>query len=56
LLLADEVEAAFTPHPDDEEPSRSRRVVFCGLNRRQLVAAAALAAVLVADVAGRWIG
>ena len=42
LLLADEVEAAFVPHPDDEEPSPWRRPLALGLNRRQLLAAAGL--------------
>jgi hypothetical protein len=53
LLLADEVEAAFVPHPDDEEPSRSRQVVLWGLTRRQLVASASLIVFLFTAVIGR---
>jgi hypothetical protein len=56
LLMADEVEAAFAPHPDDEEPSASRRVVFLGLNRRQLAATAALASMVLGGVIGHLLG
>src|ERR1700684_3833708 len=42
LLLADEIESAFTPHPDDEEPMASRRPLLFGLTRRQLLAACGL--------------
>jgi hypothetical protein len=56
LLLADEVEAAFAPHPDDEEPSRSRQVVLWGLTRRQLLAGTCLVVVIFTEVAGRLIG
>jgi pyruvate/2-oxoglutarate dehydrogenase complex dihydrolipoamide acyltransferase (E2) component len=55
LLLADEVEAAFTPHPDDEEP-RPRSRVLWGMDRRQLVAAASLVVLLFTAVAGRLLG
>jgi hypothetical protein len=56
LLLADEVEAAFTPHPDDEEPSRSRQVVLWGLTRRQLWASACLVVLVLTGVVGRFLG
>ena len=39
LLLADEIEAAFTPDPDDEEPMPARRPLVFGLTRRQVLAA-----------------
>lgn len=55
LLLADEVEAAFTPHPDDEEP-RPRPWVLWGMNRRQLVAAASVVVLVFTAVAGRLLG
>ncbi len=42
LLLADEIESAFAPHPDDEEPTASRRPYLFGLTRRQLLAACGL--------------
>jgi len=42
LLMADEVEAAFYPHPDDEEPSPSTRPLAFGLTRRRLLAAMGL--------------
>lgn len=55
LLLADEVEAAFAPHPDDEEPVR--RILLFGWPARRLFAAAALVlvigATIVASLAGR---
>jgi hypothetical protein len=51
LLMADEVEAAFVPHPDDEEPSPSRRTLVFGLTRRQLMAAMALVIIVWATVA-----
>lgn len=45
LLLADEVEAAFVPHPDDEEPpEHPRRMLLFGLTARQLVAVASIVA------------
>ena len=46
LLMADEVEAAFVPHPDDEEPSPSARPLVFGLTRRRLIAALGLAIVV----------
>ncbi|MBO0748150.1 MAG: hypothetical protein J2O47_07360, partial [Acidimicrobiaceae bacterium] len=46
LLLADEIEAAFTPHPDDEEP-RPRPRVLWGMTRHQLVALACIAVLLI---------
>lgn len=46
LLMADEVEAAFVPHPDDEEPSPSRRPLVFGLTRRRLLAASGLVIVV----------
>lgn len=52
LLLADEVEAAFTPHPDDEEP-RPRPIVFWGMTSHQLIAVISIAALLFTAVAGR---
>jgi hypothetical protein len=45
LLLADEVESAFVPSPDDEEPVAPPRRVLFGLTRRQLVALAGAVAV-----------
>ncbi len=48
LLLADEIEAAFVPHPDDEEPVASRRRRLFGLTRRQLIAAGGILAMLLA--------
>lgn len=51
LLMADEVEAAFYPHPDDEEPSPSSRPLVFGLTRRRLLAAVGLVLVLFAGVA-----
>jgi hypothetical protein len=56
LLLADEVEAAFAPHPDDEEPLRRRRPLFLGLDRRQLIAVTGLVLVVIGDVIGRVAG
>jgi hypothetical protein len=56
LLLADEVEAAFAPHPDDEEPLRNRRVIFLGMNRRQLIASAGLVLVALGGTFGRILG
>ena len=56
LLLADEIEAAFTPHPDDEEPRPRPPVVLWGMTRHQLVAVVAIAAVLFTAVAGRLLG
>jgi hypothetical protein len=56
LLLADEIEAAFAPHPDDEEPMPSRRVVLWGMNRRQLTAAATLIALLATAGISRLFG
>jgi len=53
LLLADEVEAAFVPHPDDEEPCQSRRVVAFGMTRRQLLAAGGLVVALWAGLFAR---
>ena len=55
LLLADEIEAAFTPHPDDEEP-RPRQLVLWGLTRHQLVAVAIIGVLLITAVAGRLLG
>src|ERR1700679_3229394 len=46
LPLADEGEAVFVPHPDDEEPVRSRRPLLFGLNRRQWVASIGLAVIV----------
>lgn len=51
LLLADEVEAAFCPHPDDEEPSPSTRAVVFGLSRRRLLAAVGLVFIVCATLA-----
>ncbi len=51
LLLADEVEAAFAPHPDDEEPVR--RIVVCGWPARRLLAAAGLVLLVVAALSTR---
>ncbi len=51
LLLADEVEAAFYPHPDDEEPSPSARPLMFGLTRRRLLAAVGLILIMWAAVA-----
>jgi hypothetical protein len=51
LLMADEVEAAFAPHPDDEEPSPSRRAVAFGFSWRQLLAVAGLLIMVWATVA-----
>ena len=42
LLLADEVESAFYPHPEDEEPSPSARPVAFGMTRRRLLASLGL--------------
>jgi hypothetical protein len=56
LLLADEIEAAFTPHPDDEEPRRSRQPCFLGLNRRQLLAIIGLFLILWVSVLSRLAG
>jgi len=56
LLLADEVEAAFAPHPDDEEPNPSRQAVLWGLDRRQLVAAGSLVLLVVSGVASHLFG
>ncbi len=44
LLLADEVEAAFAPHPDDEEPRR--RLLVFGWPARRLLAAVGLIVVV----------
>ncbi len=55
LLLADEVEAAFTPHPDDEEPSGSRRPWLFGLTRRQLLAAGGLVVIAWATMMTRMV-
>ena len=55
LLLADEVEAVFTPHPDDEEPIASRRPRLLGLNRRQLLAVALLILIVWAGLLSRLI-
>jgi hypothetical protein len=55
LLLADEIEAAFTPHPDDEEPLRWRRPVFFGLNRRQILASVGIVVVLWVAVLSRLV-
>ncbi|MGH9095037.1 MAG: hypothetical protein ACRDXE_07745 [Acidimicrobiales bacterium] len=51
LLLADEVEAAFVPHPDDEEPSSLRRRIIFGLDRRRLLAAVGLVVIAWAGLA-----
>jgi hypothetical protein len=53
LLLADEVEAAFAPHPDDEEPV-AHRLIF-GWTIRRVVAVAGLALVLLATFSARLI-
>jgi hypothetical protein len=53
LLLADEIEAAFTPHPDDEEPLKSRQPFAFGLTRRQLLAACGLLVILLAAMLAR---
>ena len=55
LLLADEIEAAFTPHPDDEEPMTGRRPFAFGLTRRQLLAVAGLLVILWAAMIARII-
>lgn len=55
LLLADEVEAAFAPHPDDDEPPTGRSVVAFGLNRRQLLGVAGLLVALWAGLFSRWL-
>jgi hypothetical protein len=56
LLLADEVEAAFAPHPDDEEPSRHRQALLWGLSGRQLVAAGGLVVLVLSEVVGHLLG
>lgn len=56
LLLADDIEAVFTPHPDDEEPSRSRRPLVLGLTLRQLLAVVGLALILTAGMWNRVLG
>jgi hypothetical protein len=53
LLLADEVEAAFAPHPDDEETVR--RPVLFGWPARRLLAATGLVLVVVAALSTRLI-
>lgn len=55
LLLADEVEAAFTPHPDDEEP-RPQPWLLWGMTQRQLIAVACLVMILFTAAAGRLLG
>ncbi len=55
LLLADEVEAVFTPHPDDEEPAPSRQPRLFGLTQRQLLAVALLVLVVWAALLSRLI-
>ncbi len=55
LLLADEVEAAFVPHPDDEEPTPWRRTVVFGLDRRRLLAAVGVLLVVWVGFATRFI-
>jgi hypothetical protein len=54
LLLADEVEAAFAPHPDDEEP-RHRLVLF-GWPARKLFATAGLIIVIAVATLSTRIG
>jgi hypothetical protein len=53
LLLADEVEAAFTPDPDDEEPTPSTRPLVFGLTRRQILAVLGILVLVWADVFSR---
>jgi hypothetical protein len=55
LLMADEVEAAFYPHPDDEEPSPSTRPLVFGLTRRRLLAGIGLVVVLWATMAAHMV-
>lgn len=53
LLLADEIEAAFEPHPDDREPSPFTRRVLFGLTRRQILAVVGLLVMVVAATCSR---
>lgn len=55
LLMADEVEAAFYPHPDDEEPSPSTRPLVFGLTRRRLLAAIGLLLIVWAALAAHMV-
>lgn len=55
LLLADEVEAAFVPHADDEEPTGASRGLLFGMSKRQLLGAVALLLSVMVAALGRWV-